>query len=147
MVVEKMIVRIVNAIGFEMARVWSILANARSADPSALVSLLDVIAKLPGPAPRLSGSLRESPAREMPPQRALVVFVARGRGRPPGDRGQGPGRTRRQAGRQAWRQFGCRSEAAVGNFDARFRRGHSQKICSSMSNIANKMEGRPITGG
>lgn len=143
MVVEKMIVRIVNAISFEMAWVWSILANARSADPSALVSLLDVIPKLPGPAPRLSGSLRESPAREMPSQRTLVVFVARGRGRPPGDRGQGPGRTRRQAGRQ----FGCRSEAAVRNFDARFRRGHSQKICSSMSNIANKMEGRPITGG
>jgi hypothetical protein len=101
MVVKKMIVRIVNAISFEMTWVRGILANARPANPSTFAILLDVISKLPGPATRLSGSLGESPAREVPPQRTLVVFVARDRGRRPGDRGQDwPGRrTWRGAGR------------------------------------------------
>ena len=89
MVVEEMIVRVVNAISFEMTWMWIILANARSAYPSAVVFLLDVVSKLPGPATRLPGSLRERPAWEMPPERTLVLFIAWGSGRQSRDRGRG----------------------------------------------------------
>jgi hypothetical protein len=69
-----------NAISFEMTWMWIILANARSAYPSAVVFLLDVISKFPGPATRLPGSLRERPAWGMPPERTFVLFIACGRG-------------------------------------------------------------------
>ena len=85
-VAEKMIVRVVNAVRFEMTTwIWCILANARSANPSAVVFLLDITFKFPGPETRLSGSLREGPAREIPPQRTSVVFITRARRRPPRD--------------------------------------------------------------
>ncbi|KAJ0126943.1 Uncharacterized protein HZ326_29955 [Fusarium oxysporum f. sp. albedinis] len=84
-----MIVRVMNAISFEMTWMWIILANARSAYPSAGVFLLDVISKLPGPATRLPGSLRERPAWEMPPERTFVLFIAYGRGPQSRDRGRG----------------------------------------------------------
>jgi hypothetical protein len=78
---------------------WIILANARSAYPSAGVFLLDVISKLPGPAMHLPGSLRERPAWEMPLERTFVLFIAYGRGPQSRDRSRGRiGRIRRQAG-------------------------------------------------
>ena len=62
------------------SKVRVLLANAGSTDPSALLVLLDVISKWPGPRTSFSASFGEYPATEMMPKRYFMFFFVFGRG-------------------------------------------------------------------